>query len=95
MGVTFESGIAGKVCPRCHFWNPLSEYYLDPTKGESQGFTHCHCKSCRAEEGKQGRSKIRLMRERAVELGIWESIEGRAEVEARRRLGIADENLRL
>jgi hypothetical protein len=95
MRVTFENGIAGKVCPGCHLWKPLSEYYFDATKGESQGFTPCHCKSCRAEAGKQQRLRFRLMRERAVELGIWEPIEARAELEARRRLGIPDERLRL
>jgi hypothetical protein len=95
MSVTFENGIEGKVCPGCGLWKPLSEFYSDSTKGESQGFTHCHCKSCHAEAGKLERLKFRVMRERAVELGMWESVDARAQQEVKRRLGMADENLRL
>lgn len=95
MSVTFEGGIEGKVCSRCHLWKPLSEFYPDPTKGESQGFTHCRCKSCHAEVAKLERLKFRLTRERAVELGDWDSIEARAKMAAQRRAGFVNEELRL
>jgi len=95
MSVSFIDGIEGKECAGCHVWKPLSEFYSGNTKGKTQGFRHCRCKTCHAEAGSQRRLNLRFMKDRAVELGIWESIETRAHAEANRRLGIVDENLRL
>ncbi len=89
MAVTVRNGIRGKVCPRCDLWKPLVEFPSDITKGESQGFTHCRCKACHAEEGKQKRLRFRMMKERAIKLGMWDSINARAKEEAERRLGVS------
>lgn len=95
MSVAFKNGVEGKECARCHVWKRLSEFYFDRTKGESQGFRHCRCKACHTEVRREQRLKFRILKDRAVELGVWDSIDKRAELEAKRRLGIVDENLRL
>jgi hypothetical protein len=95
VSVTERNGIEGKECAGCHVWKPLSEFYIDGTKGKSQGFRHCRRKACQAEVRMEQRLRFRIMRNRAVKLGIWDSIDALAEAEARDALGIVDENLRL
>jgi hypothetical protein len=95
MSVTSKNGIEGKECARCHIWKPLSAFYFDSTKGKSQGFRHCQCKACHAAVRTEQGAMFRTLKDRAVKLGVWDSIDDRAKVDAKRRLGIVDENLRL
>jgi hypothetical protein len=78
MAVTLRNGIPGKICPHCDLWKPLVEFPSDSTNGASQGFAHCRCKACRAQAGKGRRLKFRMMKERAIKLGMWDSINARA-----------------
>lgn len=38
--------LKGKVCGKCGRWKPLSEYYNEFNKGESQGQKQNRCKDC-------------------------------------------------
>lgn len=95
MKVKIENGIAGKVCGGCRTWKQLSDFPHDRTKGSSEGFRHCRCKACHARARMEQRLKFRIMKERAIELGMWDSINTRAEMEAKRCPGIGNETLRL
>jgi hypothetical protein len=86
MGLTTGNGIREKVCPGCGLRKRLNEFPFDFTEGESQGFRHCHCKACHAEATRQEQLKFNLMRARAIELGIWDSVNARAKEEAKRHL---------
>ena len=46
MAVIQRHGVDGKVCSTCQTWKPLTDYYPDQSKRESQGFRHCRCKAC-------------------------------------------------
>ena len=69
MSVSFIDGIEGKECGGCYVWKPLSEFYSDNSKGKTQGFRHCRCKTCHAGAGLQRRLWFKLLKDRAVELG--------------------------